>query len=719
MPTNDHPANQHGASHGDGQHQAHGGDSSPDTTPVTSHEEHGGGRDLREEHGSAHDENGEHGGGDDRHEGHKPEMFRDRLLVSLALTGPILYFSDQIQDWFSYEAVSFPYDHLVSPVLSTVLFVYAGGVFLRGGLRELRARKPGMDTLISMAIGVAYFYSVSVSLGVDGDDFYWELATLLDVMLLGHWIEMRSVQSASRALEHLADMVPTIAHRVAGDGSVEDVPVASVSDGDSILIRPGEQVPVDGEVVEGASSMNEAFLTGESRPVTKQLGEEVVAGSVNGEGALTLTVTRTGEATTLSQIMRLVEEAQASRSGFQVLADRAAYWLVIIAIGVSLPTVLAWGLLGASGITFAVARAVTVLVIACPHALGLAIPLVTMNATAISAKNGILVRNREAFERGWNIGFVAMDKTGTLTEGRFVVAQVTADGLGEAEALMLAAGVERASEHPLATAIVEAATERGLTVVPGSGVTAVPGQGLEGKIDGKLVRVGRPEWAAELDVDVTPTLREALQRADQRGESAVVVMDDERAVAVLAMADKTRDTAADTIGRLRKLGVTPVMITGDAEAVAATVAGELGIDRYYARVLPQDKARIVGELKAEGATAFVGDGINDAPALLEADLGVAIGAGTNVAIESADLVLVENDPADVARAITLSRATHRKMIQNLVWATGYNVVAIPLAAGVAVGVGILVDPAIGALAMSASTIIVSINAMQLRRIKLA
>ncbi len=718
MRTNDQPANQHDNLDGDGRHQAHGGDSS-DTAPVTSHQEHGGGGDMHEEHGSAHDANGEHGGGHDRHEGHKPEMFRDRLLVSLVLTGPILYFSEQIQEWFSYEAVSFAGDSLVSPVLATVLFFYAGGVFLRGGLREFRARAPGMDTLISMAITVAYGYSVAVSLGVEGDDFYWELATLLDVMLVGHWIEMRSVQSASRALEHLADMVPTIAHRVAGDGSVEDVPVASVGDGDRILIRPGEQVPVDGDVVEGASSMNEAFLTGESRPVTKQQGDEVVAGSVNGEGALTLTVTRTGEATTLSQIMRLVEEAQASRSGFQMLADRAAYWLVIIAIGVSLPTVLAWGLLGSSGITFAVARAVTVLVIACPHALGLAIPLVTMNATAISAKNGILVRNREAFERGWNIGFVAMDKTGTLTEGRFVVAQVTADGLGEAEALMLAAGLERASEHPLATAIVDAATERGLTVVPGSDVTAVPGQGLEGKIDGKLVRVGRPEWVADLDVEMTPTLKGALQQADQRGESAVVVMDQGRAVAVLALADKIRDTAADTISRLRDLGVTPVMITGDAEAVAATVAAELGIDRYYARVLPQDKARIVGELKGEGPTAFVGDGINDAPALLEADLGVAIGAGTNVAIESADLVLVENDPADVARAITLSRATHRKMNQNLVWATGYNLVAIPLAAGVAAGIGIVLDPAIGALAMSASTIIVSINAMGLRRIELA
>ena len=360
----------------------------------------------------------------------------------------------------------------------------------------------------------------------------------------------------------------------------------------------------------------------------------------------------------------------------------------------------------------------TVLVIACPHALGLAIPLVTMNATSVAARNGILVRNREAFERGWNIGFVALNKTGTLTEGRFVVAQITADGLDESEALSLAAAVERAYEHPLATAIVDTAAERGIAVSQGSEVTAVPGQGLEGTVEGHTVRVGRPEWAVQLDVHMTPILEEALDRADERGESAVVVMSDGRAVAVLALADKIRDSAAETIGRLRKLGVTPVMITGDAEAVAGTVAGELGIDRFYARVLPGDKARIVSELKTEGPTAFVGDGINDAPALLEADLGVAIGAGTNVAIESADLVLVDSDPADVARAITLSRATHRKMNQNLVWATGYNVVAIPLAAGVAAGAGIVLDPAVGALAMSASTIIVSINAMQLRRVNL-
>ncbi len=664
-----------------------------------------------------HDHAG-HQGGHDKHAGHKPEMFRDRLAVSLALTVPILYLSEQFQDWFGYEAVSFPGDGLVVPILSTILFVYAGSVFLQGGYRELRNRAPGMMTLISLAITVAYVYSLAVSLGLSGKPFYWELATLLDVMLLGHWMEMRSIQSASRALEHLAAMVPDTAHRVADDGSIAEVPAASLVVGDRIVVRPGEQVPADGDVTDGASSMNEAFLTGESRPVSKSVGAEVVAGAVNGEGALTVLITRTGDETTLSQIMRLVEEAQESRGRFQVLADRAAYWLTIIAVGVSLPTLGGWLLFGSSGATFAVARAVTVLVIACPHALGLAIPLVNMNATAISARNGILVRNREAFERGRNIRFVAFDKTGTLTEGRFVVSRIATSGVSEHEALLLTAGLERSSEHPLAAAIVEEAVDRGINPPIGAGVRAVPGQGLEGKIDGRLVRVGRPEWATELGVQLAPALKEELAVADERGESAIVTMDDQRVIAVTSLADKVRDSARETVEWLRSANVEPIMITGDAEAVAQTVATDLGIARYYARVLPQDKARIVRELTAEGPTAFVGDGINDAPALLEADLGVAIGAGTNVAIESADLVLVEDDPSDVARALTLSRATHRKMIQNLAWATGYNAVALPLAAGVAYTAGILLSPAIGALFMSLSTVIVAINAMLLRRIDL-
>ncbi|NIA24371.1 MAG: heavy metal translocating P-type ATPase [Gammaproteobacteria bacterium] len=656
--------------------------------------------------------------GHDKHEGHNPEMFRDRLLVSLVLTVPILYFSDQLQSWFGYEAISFSGVGWVNPVLATVLFIYAGTVFLKGGIRELRARVPGMMTLISVAISVAYVYSLAVSLGLGGKPFYWELATLLDVMLLGHWIEMRSIQSASRALEELAAMVPNVAHRVGPDGSVQDVEVSSLREGDLMLIRPGEQVPADGDVVEGASSMNEAFLTGESRPVSKREGDEVIAGGVNGEGALTVRVTRIGDQTTLSQIMRLVEEAQASRSRYQVLADRAAYWLTIIAIGVSLPTAGAWLLFGGAGVTFAVARAVTVLVIACPHALGLAIPLVNMNATSISARNGILVRNREAFERARNIAFVAFDKTGTLTEGRFVVSRVAVDGVSEVEALAVAAGLERASEHPLATAIVEAAEQRGAHQQQALEVTAVPGNGLEGRIDGRLLRVGRPEWADQVGITLPEPLRDALALADERGESAIVIMDETEALAVLALADKVRDSARVAVERLRSLGVTPVMITGDAEAVARTVAADLGIDRFYARVLPQDKARIVTELKQEGPTGFVGDGINDAPALLAADVGIAIGAGTNVAIESADLVLVEDDPADVARVLQLATATRRKMVQNLAWATGYNTFAIPLAAGVLASRGILLDPAVGALLMSMSTVIVAANAMLLRRIQL-
>jgi Cu2+-exporting ATPase len=658
------------------------------------------------------------GGGHDKHEGHSPEMFRDRLWVSLALTFPILYFSEQIQDWFSYEAVSFTGSDWVSPVLATFLFVYAGSVFLKGAERELRDRLPGMMTLISLAISVAYIYSIAVSLGLDGKPFYWELATLLDVMLLGHWMEMKSIQSASTALEHLATMVPQNAHLVTATGEVTDVLVTSLENGDRILIRPGEQVPADGDIVEGRSSLNEAFLTGESRPINKGEGDEAIAGAVNGEGALAVRVTRTGEATTLSQIMRLVEEAQASRSRFQVLADRAAYWLTIIAVGVSVPTLVAWLVFGSEGAAFAVARMVTVLVIACPHALGLAIPLVNMNATSISARNGILVRNREAFERGRNVHFVAFDKTGTLTEGRFVVSSVTTDGMSEADVLQLAAALERSSEHPLAAAIVEAALDHEVVAQSAKDVNAVPGYGLEGTVDGRYVRAGRPEWASELGIAMPDGLNAALDGADLRGESAIVLTDDSEALAVISLADQVREGAQAAVERLRDLGVIPVMITGDADAVATTVANELGIDRYYSRVLPEEKARIVRELKQEGPTAFVGDGINDAPALLEADLGIAIGAGTNVAIESADLVLVEDDPSDVARVVALARATHRKMVQNLAWATGYNTVAIPLAAGVAVSFGIILNPAVGALFMSLSTVIVSINAMLLRRVSI-
>lgn len=661
---------------------------------------------------------GEHAShtGHDKHAGHTPEMFRDRFFVSLLLTFPILYFSEQLQDWFGYRAAQFPGSAWVNPVLGTILYFYGGLVFLKGALRELRARTPGMMTLIALGITVAYGYSLAVSLGLPGKPFYWELATLIDVMLLGHWLEMASVQAASRALEELSKLMPTTAHRILGD-RIEDIPVSALKEGDLILIRPGEQVPADGVVVEGASTMNEAFLTGESRPVPKEPGDEVVAGAVNGEGALKVRVTRTGEATTLSQILRLVQEAQASRSRFQALADRAAGWLFYIALTLGTLTFLVWLALGRD-FNFALSLAVTVVVIACPHALGLAIPLVTVNATALAARHGILVRNREAFERAREIRFVAFDKTGTLTEGRFAVRAIYAEEFSEEEVLSLAAALEAFSEHPLAQAIVEAAEGRGLPRPEVRDFQAVPGKGVEGTLEGKRYRVGRPEWAEELGLRVSEALKRGLQEAEGRGESAVALMDEERVLAYFALADRIRPSVKEAVQRLKAMGLTPVMITGDAEAVAKTVAQELGIQRYHARVLPQDKARIVRELKTQGPTAFVGDGINDAPALLEADLGIAIGAGTNVAIEAADLVLVESDPLDVVRALLLARATYAKMVQNLFWATGYNAIALPLAAGVAYPFGIVLSPAVGALFMSLSTVIVALNATLLRRVRL-
>lgn len=655
----------------------------------------------------------------DRHTGHSPEMFRDRFFACLILTLPIVYYSDLFQHWLGYQAVRFPGADWVTPVLAVAVYVYGGWVFVVGARHELVARAPGMMTLVALAITVAFVYSLAVSSGLSGMPFYWELATLVDVMLLGHWMEMLSIQGASRALEHLAALIPPVARRVSGQ-TTEDVPVAELREGDLILIRPGEQIPADGVVVTGASSVNEAFLTGESRPVPKAQSDEVIAGAANGEGSLQVRISRTGEGTTLGQIMRLVQEAQASRSRFQGIADRAAYWLTIVAITVGTVTFVAWLTAGSRDLTFAVTRAVTVLVIACPHALGLAIPLVILIATTLSARNGILVRNREAFERARDLKVVAFDKTGTLTEGRFGVRAIRTEGFTEIEALQVAASLEALSEHSLGRAIVERAANQHAAISSVEGFRAVPGQGVEGQIMGRTYRVGRPEWAEELRITWPAALRSAMAEAESRGESVIALMDDHNVLAVFALADRVRESGREAIRRLRAMGVEPVMITGDAEAVARTVARDLAIARYHARVLPQDKARIVRELRAGGAaTAFVGDGINDAPALLEADLGVAIGAGTNVAIESADLVLVENDPGDVVRAITISRATYTKMVQNLFWATAYNVVAIPLAAGAAASWGVVLSPAVGALLMSVSTVVVAVNAMSMRSLHIA
>ncbi len=647
-------------------------------------------------------------------DGHDPETFRRRFWVSLVLTLPILYFSEQFRTWLRYEAVGFPGSDWVNPVLGTVLFVYGGVVFLRGARHELAAKRPGMMTLISLAIVVAYVYSMAVVLGAPGMPFFWELATLLTIMLLGHWLEMASVRGASRALQELTRLLPVVAHRLTATGAVEDVPVASLRHGDRVLVRPGEQVPADGTVVDGASSVNESFLTGESRPVPKAAGDEVLAASVNGEGALTVSVTRVGGDTTLSQVQRLVVEAQASRGRYQVLADRAAGWLFYVAVGAAAVTFAAWALL-VPGWEVAVTRTVSVLVIACPHALGLAIPLVIVNATALSARNGILVRNREAFERARDVAVVAFDKTGTLTEGRFGVRRVSVEGVAEDEALRIAAALEARSEHPLAAAIVSAAAGRGLDGAPVEGFEVVAGKGVRGVVAGRRHAIGRPEWAAELGATLPAGLGRALEESEARGESAVVLMGEARVLAVLGLADRVRESAGTAVRSLREMGVEAVMVTGDSQAAARTVAAELGIERYHARVLPGEKARLVAELRAAGPVAFVGDGINDAPALLAADLGVAIGAGTNVAIESADVVLVADDPLDVVAALRLSRATYRKMRQNVLWATGYNAVAIPLAAGALASVGVVLSPAVGAVLMSLSTVIVALNAMSLRR----
>ncbi|MGV2827877.1 heavy metal translocating P-type ATPase [Myxosarcina sp. GI1(2024)] len=659
---------------------------------------------------------GHHGhGGHDKHAGHNPEIFKRRFFICLILTLPVLYFSSQLQSWLGYQAIEFPGSNWISPVLGIIIYFYGGWVFLKGAWHELRSQI-GMMTLIALAITVAFVYSLAVTLGLRGEPFYWELVTLVDIMLLGHWVEMASVQGASQALESLKELVPAQAHLLR-NGKVEDIPVSEVTAEDIILIRPGEQIPNDGEVIEGATEVDEAFLTGESRPIPKQEGDEVVAGSVNNAGSVKVRVTRTGDETTLSQIMRLVEEAQNSRSRYQVLADRTAYWLTLIAIAAGTLTFIVW--LSISDLVFSINRSVTVLVITCPHALGLAIPLVIANSTALAAKNGILVRNRDALERAKDIKTMAFDKTGTLTEGHFGVQKIYVEGMDEDEALAIAAALETSSEHPLGKAIVEAAEFEELELPQMIDFETVTGRGVKGRVNGRTYQVGRPEWIEEQQLYLPNSLQKGLNIADERGESAVVLLDESQAVAVISLADKVRERARETINKLQSENIQPVMITGDAEAVARTVANDLGIDKYYARALPEDKVNIIKQLKQKRPTAFVGDGINDAAALLEANMGLAIGAGTNVAIESADLVLIEDDPLDAVKALNLAKKTYSKMIQNLFWATGYNVIAIPLAAGVAYTWGILLSPAVGALLMSLSTVIVAINAVMLRRAKLA
>ena len=650
--------------------------------------------------------------GPDRHAGHSVVMFRDRFWLSLLLTIPVVIWSRDPQAWLGYAAPTFPGSALVPPVLGTVVFLYGGLVFLRGARGELAGRQPAMMTLISLAIVVAFLASWAGTLGLFDIEIWWELASLIVIMLLGHWLEMRSIAQARGALAALAELLPDTAERVTEGGQTETVPLDALGLGDLVLVRPGARVPADGIVAEGSADVDESMISGESRAVPKEPGAKVVAGTVASGGSLRVRVTAVGEATALSGIMRLVAAAQASASRTQALADRAAAILFYVALGSGLVTFAFWWWEGDRA--GALIRLATVLVIACPHALGLAIPLVIAISTSLGARNGLLVKNRIALERARDLDLVIFDKTGTLTKGAPVLAAVA--GADEADVLRLAAAVESDSEHPLARAIVEGARSRGIQPMGASGFEALAGRGARATVDGRVVAVGGPRLLGELGLVPDP----ASEAWAREGRTVLHVVADGAIVGALALEDEIRPESAQAISRLHALGLKVAMITGDAQAVADSVARRLGVDEVAAQVLPADKAAAVRRFQAGGRTvAMVGDGVNDAPALASADVGIAIGAGTDVAIESAGIVLVRSDPRDVVGAIELSRATYRKMVQNLAWATGYNLVAIPIAAGILAPWGIELPMAVGAIAMSASTLIVAANAQLLRRLRLA
>ncbi|WP_276256448.1 heavy metal translocating P-type ATPase [Halomontanus rarus] len=691
------------------------------------------------------------------HEGHEA-MFRRRFFVSTLLSIPVLLYSEMLQEWLGFSVPTFPGSEWINPVFAVIVFGYGGVPFLRMAVPELRDRSPGMMTLISMAISVAFVYSLASVVFPTQSAFFWELVTLIDIMLLGHWIEMRSVRRAQSALDELAKLMPDTAERITDDGETEEVPVSDLSEGDVVLVRPGASVPADGVVEEGDSDVNESMITGESRPVSKEPGAEVIGGTINGDGSLRVRIEATGEETTLAGIMRLVEEAQGSKSQTQVLADRAAGWLFYVAVAAAAVTAVAWTV-ATSFDAAVIERVVTVLVIACPHALGLAIPLVVAINTSLAARNGMLVRDRIAMEEARNLDAIIFDKTGTLTEGEHgVVGVATADGTDEQEALALAAAVEGDSEHMIARAIREAAAERGASVPESTDFEAMKGRGVRAQVSGEDVYVGGPNLLTHLDTDVPSDLRRFADEAGENGQTVVYVVregersepSDERAgaqrhasredersepsdgtsgetasrqgepIAAFAMADVIRDESYRVVDALHELEIEVAMLTGDSRDVANAVADELGIDTVFAEVLPEDKDEKVQELQNQGKlVAMVGDGVNDAPALTRADVGIAIGSGTDVAVQSADVILVQNNPMDVVRLVKLSKASYRKMQENIVWAAGYNVFALPLAAGVLAPIGILLSPAVGALLMSLSTVIVAINAQLLRRVDLS
>ncbi|HIA91609.1 TPA: heavy metal translocating P-type ATPase [Candidatus Saccharibacteria bacterium] len=653
----------------------------------------------------------------DKHAGHSPNIFKRKFWVSLFLTIPVLYFSPSIQTFLSFKSVEFSGSTYIPALLSLVILIYGGLVFLKSARAEIGIRTPGMMTLISMAISVSFLYSAAVTFGlVDGMDFWWELATLITIMLLGHWLEMASIDSAQGALGELAKLLPDTAERATKDGT-KTVSVAELKVGDKVLVRPGASIPVDGEIIKGKSGIDESFITGESKLVEKDVGDKVVAGAINSEGSLTVQVTELGDDTVLSGIMKLVADAQNSKSKTQLLADSAAKYLFYYALIAALITAVSWAILGTSGLDYTIERVVAVLIIACPHALGLAIPLVTAISTTKAANSGILVRDRLALEQARKIDVVVFDKTGTLTKAEHGVVEVVAED--KKHAVSVAAGIEADSEHPLAKAITDYADEEKIRPKKATDFTSISGKGVSAKVDSKKYYIGGPQLLKERGVKLSGTFKEASNKAAKNAQSAVYLVEDTKVLAVFLIADVIREESKEAIRYLHSQGIKVGMLTGDSQAVADWVAKSVGIDTVHAEVLPGDKADIIKHIQSGGKrVAMVGDGVNDAPALTQADVGIAIGAGTDVAIESAGVVLARNDPRAVTSVIKLSKATYSKMVQNLIWATFYNLAAVPLAGGALAFTGFVLSPAVGAALMSGSTVIVALNAQLLRRINI-
>ncbi|MFD2760391.1 heavy metal translocating P-type ATPase [Lentibacillus juripiscarius] len=679
------------------------------------HADHSSGEHKHHDHnyGGHHHDHGGHNHHSHVHHDHGDMVsdFKKRFYISLIFTVPILILSPMIQDFIGVDW-GFPADQYILFALATFVFFYGGWPFITGGISELKEKNPGMMTLIGLAILVAYGYSSLTVFGWEGKDFFWELATLIDIMLLGHWIEMRSVMGASNALEELVKLMPSEAHKLDENGDVTDLPTAELKHDDKVLVKPGEKIPVDGTIYEGNSAIDESMLTGESVPIEKNKGDEVIGGSINKEGSIKVTVEKTGEDSYLSQVITLVKEAQESKSKTQDLTNRAAKWLFYIALASGFITLFVWLMLGYS-FDVALERMVTVMVITCPHALGLAAPLVVAVSTSISAKQGLLIRNRANFEGARNLNAVVFDKTGTLTQGAFGVTNIVPnDGFEEDEVLSWAASLELNSEHPIAAGIVSSANEKDLELKKIEEFESITGKGIEGKIESKKVNVVSPGYVDNNNMEYN---RDMFEKLSEEGKTVVFVLLDDELIGIVALADMVRETAKEAIASLKENDIHSIMLTGDNKKVANWVAKQLDIDEVYAEVLPDDKANQVKTIKNKGwEVAMTGDGVNDAPALATADLGIAIGAGTDVAMESADVVLVKSNPKDVVSLMDLSRKTYRKMVQNLWWAAGYNIFAIPLAAGVLAPIGIVLSPAVGAVLMSLSTIIVAINAKLLK-----